>query len=137
MLARLDTMIGPVLHLKELSFAFLYHIYHFLQKKCLIYGLYRQNTLRPTFWTTLLSTLIVICGPMFVYYFTNVYFAKINENFLKIFVLSGAKNRKIEKRRKFGSEGHWSAVLGTWSIQTIEPNRSRRCSRGPPGCQKM
>ena len=34
---------------------------------------------------------------MFVYYFTNVYFAKINEIFLKIFVLSGAKNRKIEK----------------------------------------
>ena len=130
-------MNGPVLNWKELSFTFLYHINHFLQKKCLIYELYRQNTLRPTFWTTLLPTLMAICGPMFVYYLTNVYFTQIGGIFLKLFVLSVAKNRKIEKRWKFGSEGHWSAVPGTYPIQTIGPNRLRRCLWRPPGSQKM
>ena len=42
---------------------------------------------------------------------------------LKIFVFSVVKNRKIEKRRKVRSEGHWATVQGTYPIQSIGPNR--------------
>ena len=48
-LARLDTMIGPVQYWKELSFIPLYHFYRFDKIKSLIYRLYREITLRPTF----------------------------------------------------------------------------------------
>ena len=123
LLARLDTMIGPVVYWKEFRFISLYYFNRFLQKNCLIYEIYRENTLRPTFWATMLPTPLMICGPIFVYYFNKVYFTQINAIFSNLFVFSVAESRKTEKRRKFWSEDHWSAVPGTCPIQTIGPNR--------------
>ena len=97
---RLDTAIGPVVHWKYLTVTSLYHIYRYVQNFCLIYEINRQNTLRPTVWTTLLPTPLMICGPILVYYFNIPYFAQMNAILLKLFVFSVVKSRKAKKKVK-------------------------------------
>ena len=122
-LVRLDTIFGPVVYQKYLTVVSLYHFYRYVQIFCLIYEICRQNTLRPTLWTTLLPTPKVICGPLLVYYFNIEYFTQMNTILLILFVFSVVKSRKIEKRQKFQSKDHWSTVPGRCPIQTIGPNR--------------
>ena len=135
--ARLDTAIGPVVHWKYLTVTSFNHFYQYVQNFHLIYEIYCQNTLRPTFRTTLLPTPTVICGHILVYYFNIKYSSQMNAILLKLSLFSVVKSRKVEKRWKFLSEGHWSTVPRTCAIQTICPNRQRRYVWRPPGPQKL
>ena len=98
--ARLDTAIGPVVHWKYLTVTSFNHFYRYVQNFHQIYEIYCQNTLRPTFRTTLLSTPTVICGHILVYYFNIKYSSQMNVILLKLSQFPVVKSRKVEKRWK-------------------------------------